>query len=889
MSLPPGSRVGIYEVVELIGVGGMGEVYRARDSRLDRAVAIKTLPDEFAANPDRLARFEREAKVLAQLNHPHIASIYGLEPGSPVALAMEMAEGETLSHRIQSGPLPIEDTIVIARQIAEALEHAHAKTIVHRDLKPANIKIGPRDSDPHVKVLDFGLAKAMAADAGTSAAHPLSSPTITSPANLTRAGVVLGTASYMAPEQARGRFVDHRADIWAFGCVVFEMLTGRRAFEGDDVADVLARVLQTEPEWALLPPSTPAHVRTLLRRCLRKDPHQRLHSIADARIELEELQSGTAAAVESIARRSTWLPALAGLAIGAAAASAIFVWLNSAPAPAPAPVLRFTMSAPLGLRLSRSPSNGRLLIALSPDGEKLAAVMSGKDAVRRIFVRRFQDTTFRETLGTEGATGLFWAPDSSRLAFQVGANLRQVDLSGGGSREMATVPGLLAGAWSRLDTIAASTVRGPILTWPASGTSPVPTGALPDGVVTRVLPRWLPDGTGFLFVDVMSNSSSVLRLQKMSSETLDVRPIQSSGAGSVSFDYQQGQLLLATTEPSGRTVLTAQPIDAATWGQKGDPVTLAADLNVAFTASNTGTLAYGDNRVSRERFVWLDERGRVTSEAVGFRERPSNFDLSHDEEFLVIQLGISLVLHDIARGVTSPLAPVGSDPIWSPDDREVAFALQSRTDGGIYAMPAFGGERRPLFLAERPVYPEDWSLDGQLLAAVYRSGDAVLIPLSGKGQPIELSAGTDGATIDEPRFSPDAKWLAFGVVRSSGNEVFLTGLPPTGERWQLSVGGGAQPRWQHDGRALYFVSPSGTLMKVDVTLAPGTRPRISAPRAVLETGLQVQPTMDQYSLSRDRKRILVRRFDEDADSRLDDIHVIVNWPALLKTGTTPPE
>jgi len=891
MSLAPGSRVGIYEVVEMIGVGGMGEVYRATDSRLDRPVAIKTLPEEFAADRDRLARFEREAKVLAQLNHPHIASIYGIEPGPPAALAMEMAEGETLAHRIAAGPLPLDDAIVIARQIAEALEHAHAKGIVHRDLKPANIKIGAPGGDPHVKVLDFGLAKAMSPDVGgSSSPSALSSPTITSPANLTRAGVVLGTAAYMAPEQARGRHVDHRADVWAFGCVLFEMLAGRRPFEGEEIADVIARVIQSEPDWSLLPDATPHGLRTVLRRCLRKDPHQRVHSIADVRIELEEIQSGAASPLPSqVGKRPAWLAALGGVAIGAAVTAAAFLWVNShdTPPSSPPPVVRFSVEPPPGWRLGRTPGTGRLVIALSPDGQKIATLMMTKDGTRRVFVRRFQDTDFRELPGTDGATSVFWAPDSTRLGFLAAQAVHQIDVNGGNARQIAPLTSGSSGSWSTQDMLAVATTNaGLVHVWPASSGVPAPIGNVPVGLVARVMPRWLPDGSGFLVVDNFGTGEWMLRFQKLSGETVDIKPFQSSGAGApaTTMDYQAGYLLLSTGEPSGRTVLTAQKLDAKTWQFSGDAAVLVNDLNVAFTASGNGTLAFARTRPSFEQFVWLDESGRATSTVARMFQRVANFDLSHDERFLAIQTGTELSLHDLTRGVTSPLIQSATDPIWSADDRSIAYTVAASQKGGIYVMPAFGGPSRQVYNSAVPIYVEDWSRDGQWLAATERGGALRLIPLSGREKSITVPRDEDGI-FDEPQFSPDGKWLATGLNLSAGNEVLLMPMPPTGERWQLSVGGGVQPRWADDGKAVYFLTANGALMRVDVTLAPGARPTISAPRQVLQTAISpVQQTLDQYALSKDRRRVLIRRAVEEDSPANDLIHVIVNWPSLLNAA-----
>jgi eukaryotic-like serine/threonine-protein kinase len=894
MSLPLGTRIGVYEVVELVGVGGMGEVYRGRDSRLDRAVALKTIPDEFARDPERLARFEREAKTLALLNHPNIASIYGLEPGATPALVMEMVEGETLAHRIATGPLSLDDAIAIARQIADALEHAHDKGIIHRDLKPANVKVGPRDSSPKVKVLDFGLAKAMIPDAASaSAASAVSSPTITSPANMTRAGLILGTAAYMAPEQARGKAVDQRADIWAFGCVFYEMLTARRAFDGEGIADVLASVIQSEPDWTALPATTPRALRTLLARCLRKDPAKRLHSIADVRIDLDEIAAGdpddAGREIAPRARRSWWAPALSGAVLGAAIAGVLMFARTPAPSsPVEPKVLRFAISMPDGWTFYRTPGNGRLSLSLSPGGETLAVVLAGKEGSRRVFVRQLDGAAFRELPGTEGAETVFWAPDGSRLGFSTSTGVRRVDLSSAGSQPMVSLGGVIAATWGRHEVIVAGLGQGrPLFRWLANGGVPEPLSALPSGVNARGQPRWMPDGESLLYLESLGNLAWTVMAQRSQGGPQEVRKFESSGPGSATLEYRDGHLLLSATDPTGHTVLTVQPFDPATLKVTGEPSVLMSDLNPAFSISNQGTLVYGESRFSTERFVWLDSRGASTAD-VGDALRVINFTLSPDERFLAIQQGPGLVLHDLSRGVTTNLAASATDPVWSPDSHQIAFTI---SDSGIYVMPSFGGPSRVIYKAEEPTYVEDWSRDGQWLAATTRGRAGLLIPLAAGVQPIRFETKNETAAVDEPQFSPDGRLIAYGLNDSGTGDVFLTGVPPTGERWQVSVAGGVQPRWRSDGRALYFLSLSGKMMAVEIDAKAGMPPRISPPRALFETGIrQVSGTLDQFAVSKDGKRFLVRRPDALQGHSLDELQVIVNWPQLLSsTSQTKPE
>ena len=884
MPLSPGTCIGIYQIVEMIGVGGMGEVYRARDSRLDRPVAIKTLPPEFAADSDRLARFEREARLLAQLNHPHIASIYGLEPGSPAGLAMELVEGDTLAHRISAGPLPIDEVLLIARQLADALEHAHAKGVIHRDLKPANIKTGSADAGPHVKVLDFGLAKAMLPEDAASAASAVSSPTITSPATLTRAGIVLGTAAYMAPEQARGKVVDQRADIWAFGCVVYEMLSGCRAFEGHEIADVLARVIQTDPDWSKLPVATPGALRSLLQRCLRKDLHRRTHAIADIRIELDDIIAAPAPVAPLPSRRATslgWAHALAGLLLGAAITAAVLT--VGRPPAAATPLLRYGITTPEGWSLFRTAGNGRLNFAISPDGEKLAAVLGRADLTRKIFIRRLRDTAFRELPGTEMADAVFWAPDSNRLGFSVGASVRQTDLSGGGSRTMASLPSFTSASWGPHDEILAATGGNrPLYRWSAAGGTASAVESLPEGVVARIQPRWLPGGKSFLFIDALGGGQFVIKMYRPDG-VRELKRFESSGPGSTAIDYQADKLLLISTERSGRTVLVAESFNPSSGELGADSSVIATDLNVTMSASATGTLIYGEGGVIPERFFWLDQRGTARA-AAGIQLRAeggTNFDLSPNERYVVMQQGNQTIqIHDLLRGVTTTVAVQGSDPIWLPNGREIAFAHSASDAPGIYVAAAFGGPARLVFPSKAPVFTEDWAADGRWIAAVYSTSFGLLVPQFADAKPVQV--GESSEVIDEIRFSPDSQWIAYNVRRPNlPTEVFLSTVPPSGERWQLSVAGGAQARWRADGRALYFLDLTGKMMLVEVDLVPGRPPVITAPKLMFDAMIQVQPARDQFEVSRDARRFILRRPEEGSMTLLDTLQVIVNWPLLV--------
>src|SRR5688572_14899280 len=686
MGLAPGTRIGAYEIQSPLGAGGMGEVFRARDTKLGRQVAVKILPDDFVKDPARVARFQREAQALAALNHPHIAQIYGFEDSSQIhALVMELVEGPTLADRIARGPIAVEEALPIARQIAEALEAAHEQGIIHRDLKPANIKIRP---DGTVKVLDFGLAKLADTDlAGTSGLSQ--SPTITSPAMMTGVGMLLGTAAYMAPEQARGKTVDKRADIWAFGCVLYEMLTGQRAFAADEVSDTLAMVLMKEPDWPLLPPATPPAVRTLLRRCLEKDRQRRLPDIGVARLEIDEVLAAPALPAttsEPLARRGglrlAWMVATVASVVAIGTAALHFMERP----PEPANPIRFRVAEPAG---SSWPANS-FSQTLTPDGRYIALTVERGGQIR-VAIRVFDEEDARELPGTEAvALGVvFWSPDSRFLGFFADGKMKKINILGGPPQILCDVPqGAPPGAtWGIDGTILFGQDSGGLLRVSSGGGTPLPATTLDPAKdeSSHGQPWFLSDGRRFLY-GALSGAPGQPATVYVGS--LDGTPPIAVGESDSKVVYADGFLLFVR-----KGTLLAQAFDATQFETTGDPVVVAQDIpmNVTsrtsgFSASATGVLSYRSSSFGNaviSEVVWLNREGKVLG-TVGERTDQTNVRLAPDEQRVAVSVldparrSRDIWIHDLARKNlrTRFTFHAGEDwfPAWSPDGRSLAFS-----------------------------------------------------------------------------------------------------------------------------------------------------------------------------------------------------------------------
>lgn len=896
MTIDRGSRIAAYEITGKLGEGGMGEVWRATDTKLKREVAIKVLPAAFTDDRERLARFEREAQLLAQLHHPHIASIFGLEESDGVrALVMELVDGPTLADRMEAGALPLEECLSVARQILEALEEAHEKGIVHRDLKPQNVKV---TVEGKVKVLDFGLAKAMDTAAAGMSGAPLSSPTMMNSPTLTalhgtQLGVILGTAAYMSPEQARGGAVDRRADLWAFGVVLYEMLTGNTVFAAETVPDTLAAVLTRELDWSALPPETPPEIRRLLRRCLARKPKSRLHSAADARIVVEEVLAGTAGdeaspvaapAVAATPPPRLW-PLRAGLAALALSTVALggFITLDR---PAPPKVVRATVLPPEKASFyleSTRPGP----VALSPDGRHLAFTLRTADGRRSLWVRAVDALEARELPSTENAHYPFWSPDSRQIGFFSESHLKKIALAGGPPVSLAPADFGKGGSWSPKGQIVfAPSATGPLFVVPSAGGEAKPVTALVEATADagHRLPRFLPDGEHFLFVARQANGAEV-RVGSLSGA-----PPEQLLATDSNAEYASGRLLFVRA-----STLMAQPFDARTRQLSGEAIpivenvlTIPGAVVAAFTASAEGTLAYQTGSSGSDvRLVWRDREGKALG-TLGEAAPQRNPRISPDGRSVAVHMpdpgsgANDLWIWDVRRGLRSrftfdPAADQG--PLWSPDGEMLAFSSgREGSFNAIWTAPVGGTEPpRRVAAGPRSLVPQAWSPDGERIVATAFGGsspvDLVVVPAAG-GDPEPLVAAEFAES--NAALSPDGRWLAYQSNETGRDEVYVTSFPVPGRKWQVSQGEGLMPAWRGDGREVYYRDERGLwAAEVDGT------------KAVLEVGVvrrlfdlpgSFAPTR-QYDVTPDGQRFLV---GEPIDAtNASPVTLVLGWDTEL--------
>ena len=864
--MKPEQKIGGYRILSPLGAGGMGEVWRAEDEKLGREVALKMLPSEFAGDSDRMARFEREAKVLASLNHPNIAHLYGLETcevnestvgegftpsretaesgaeagatsspqdpktsGPVTFLVMELVEGEDLSERIARGAIPLDEAVPIARQIAEALEAAHEAGIVHRDLKPANIKLRP---DGTVKVLDFGLAKAWETQNADSSLSL--SPTMTQHA--TAAGLILGTAAYMSPEQAAGTAADQRADIWAFGVVLWEMLTGHKLFAGETVSHVLASVLKDEVDLDELPESTPLRLRELIARCLQRKPRQRLQAIGDARIVLEDYERDPEAFVAPapVAEREAIEPVRSKSILPwvvAAVTTVLFLatgWLATRPALDDRIVLRADIPPPDGMVYSlQAISPGAAQI--SPDGSRIVFGAANAEGKRLLWIRRIRDAIASPLPGTDGAAYPFWAPDSRHVGFfAADGKLRKIDTSGGPPVTICVARNGKGGSWNEEGEILFAPAHdAPIHLVSAAGGDSVPVTEVGEGVTSHRLPTWLPDGR-FLY---LARSAGGPEGDRVMLGSVDAPGEDRELLAAASNTVVAGGLLLFMREGT----LMAQPFDEETPQLIGDASPLAEDvLNIggarvgAFSASKNGVLIYNTGRSeSKSEIVWVDRGGEVLS---SFGGGDLLFDLvtSPDGRFAAVtelesSVGTADIwVCDLERKLRTRFTFDPTNdwyPAWSPDGRRIAFASARNGSDGIWVKEVGGSEDAEMLLevSDKQVFPQDWSPDGEWVVyerlGADNNTDLCAVHVR-DGQSIELVTSPYRESF--AAVSPDGRWMAFTSDESGNDEVYVTTFPEAARRWQVSTTGGTFPRWSRDGRELFFASRGGDLFVAEV-------------------------------------------------------------------------
>ena len=913
MPLNVGDRLGHYDVVALLGEGGMGQVWQATDTQLNRQVALKILPDAFATDPDRLARFKREAQILASLNHPNIAAIYGIEEapstsahstdgdaerskgsGQAVsALVLELVEGPTLADRIKQGPIPLDEALPIAKQIAEALEAAHERGVIHRDLKPANVKV---KDDGTVKVLDFGLAKAFqpdASDLGLSA-----SPTISLTAAATQMGMVIGTAAYMAPEQAKGKVVDKRADVWAFGAVLYEMLTGQKPFTGRDVSDTLAAVLRIDADFDALPDGTPSRLRQVMKACLQKEPKDRVRDIGDVSLAMGGTFDAPAVETSSSAKPSrlqVWqrpLPALiAALLVAVVSSLAVWALLGSGTPPAPSPT-RFTLTLPESDRLGSI----RDMLALSPDGQTLV-YRAARDGTFQLFRRPIDQFEATSMPGTETSLSPFFSPDGQWVGFSSAGALRKVALAGGPPQTLTAVVSVIRGAdWGADDIIVYGLLGGPLMQVSSAGGDPTPLFT-PDDGRRSWYPQILPGGDAVLFT-LTNPEPDRGELHLVMRHTGEHRTLVPNAAKGRVLDtghlvFVRGGALWAVGFDRERLDIVGTPAPVV------EGVRVEGGGAVQYALADDGTLVYipgGSSRGTR-RLVWVDRHGDeepLPARAANYISLSLSPDGARAAVSILDESGNRDVwVSELARGTLARLTrddAFDGRPLWHPDGRRVAFRSDRNGQPELFLQAADGSGTAERLLtideAVTDIVPYDWSPDGATLfvvALLPETGfDVGMVSTEGPGtwEPLVQTAASEVW----PAISPDGRWLAYASDETGRFEVYVQRFPERGGRQPISVGGGVLPEWSADGSELFYGrgGPPDAMMRVTITgderdppsLIVGTPERLFEWRYALPgVGLR------HYDVSPDGQRFLMITPGGPADAGAGraEINVVLDW------------
>ena len=872
MSLEPGQSLGPYKVATLIGEGGMGQVWQGTDTQLNRQVALKILPDAFAADPDRLARFKREAQILASLNHPNIAAIYGIEESEGTrALVLELVEGPTLADRISKGPIPLDEALPIAKQIAEALEAAHEAGVIHRDLKPANIKVR---QDGTVKVLDFGLAKALDP---SPTGDPSVSPTLTAAA--TQMGVIMGTAAYMSPEQARGKTVDRRADIWAFGAVLYEMLSGRRAFVGADVSDTMAAVLRAEADWDALPPQIPARLNRLARRCLEKDPRMRVRDIGDVRLAMEGAFDTPVilAPSEPSARGSAgWrqaLPLALGMLVLGGLVSGLTVWSVARRPDTPSEVVRLTVD---GTEVGPARGSG---LAISPDGRQIVYI--GVD--RQLYLRPLDQLTATPLRGARGSDP-FFSPDGAWVGFDSErGRLEKVSIVGGVSEVLAELPSSIRGAsWGADGQIVAGTAAGGLFRVPEGGGEPTPLTMLDagQGETSHSWPSLILNHQAVLFAT--TSTRPFLTSSQLAVLAVETGEVKRLGLVGTSPRYiATGHLVYVTDDGS----VLAAPFDPEQLAVTGSPVTLVEGVTLTVSGatnvslSDTGRLVYttGRSGLGSVSLVWVDRAGQ-TIEMLIEHDGPilARPRLSPDGRRVAFNMDEEVWIRDLERGFDTPLTEAGGGfPTWTFDGSSIAFNSRRAGTQDLYSRASDGSGPATLLLeAPETQIPYSWSPDGRSLLYQSRHPETradIWMLKNGTPEPFLATEFSEHSA----RISPNGEWVAYVSNRSGEYRIYVQRFPEGGTQIDVSAGAGREAVWSRDGRQLFYRNEDRMMA---VAVDPGPEWTVRGTSLLFE-GTYVQDILNEgrpnYDVSSDGQRFLMIRQDEAP--AVGKITLVLNW------------
>jgi serine/threonine protein kinase len=866
-----GQTLSHFKIVEKIGQGGMGEVYLAEDTTLDRKVALKFLPEAFTSDPERMARFEREAKLLASLNHPNIAGIYGLEHADGNRfLVLEYVEGETLQARLSKGALPLEDALSLCRQIAEGLEAAHEKGVIHRDLKPANVMI---TAEEKVKILDFGLAKALSDE--TQSIDSSQSPTLTEA--MTRPGMILGTAAYMSPEQAKGKSVDKRADIWAFGCILYECLTGKKAFEGETVTETLAAVLRGDPDWNDLSERTPQNIQVILRRCLEKDRKRRLRDIGDLILEAEPV------AFISSAHQSIWKHPLVWVLVLVAAALLVYALLKR-PTSVPVTVARLSIPLPPGEQITEPP-------AISPDGQIIAYVSQKGMDEPQLYLRNLNSFESKLVTGSSSAKQPFFSPDGKWIAFFAQGQLFKSEVKGGIPISICNAPIPLGGTWNEDDTIIYTTgLHGGLFRISASdkGGNPEPLTKLDDPSLgyAHAWPQSLPGGQSILF-DIWGINGEIFKVAILSLDSNEWKPVEAGepggafclspgGDGFLLYSNLASSIRAVRFDPENPMIKNADTSilnDVFFSGNKG---------KIYLAVSKNGTTVYAKGNPTKKSLTWLSRDGK-TEGLVKEQNMYNSIVLSPepDGSRLLVEQAYEIWMYDIERPetgtrITLPGRSGNSTPIWNADGSKIYFSSTQGGDWDIYVKSA-DDSLRPKILLKRPndQFPSWVTRDGTLLFLEQHpvtGNDIWALSPDGKVSDVRVTQFNEWfCTI-----SPNEHWIAYVSDETDRSEVYIQDYPgrKTDPR-RVSTNGGTEPKWSHDGKELFY-RDFGAMMAV--TIGPDGSP--SDPYKLFDSVMDYESTYNSYDISPDDKKFLIIR--QDPGSIPNQLNVILNWTEELQ-------